>query len=805
MLGIWAGQLWPASRADLAVISIGLSGVAALLSIRGLGRSATLAVLAALVVLGVMAGVRTFHPVLSPEHVTGYMTGERQVLEGRLVSPPHVTPTGVSLIIEAEQIGTEDRLVPCLGKVRLRIKDPRGSLPRFGDRVRAWVRLKAPVDYGNPGGFEYIRSLSAQGIHCTGFLPDTSRLVVTASGHGPTWRLAIERIRDSVRKMLERSVKGADYSVLRALVIGESGTIPTQLRDTYARAGAAHLLAISGLHLSGLAWMAYRAALFLLLRFEWVILRLDVRAAAAGVTIFPVLIYTLLAGARVPTQRAAVMVIAYLLSIILRREKDMYSTLALAALAILMLQPGSLFEVSFQLSFTAVLAIIYLGPKLMEMFRKDSPLEPPGPHSGWRRFKEGLFYAAAASVAAWLGIAPLLAWHFHRISLIAPAANLLLIPLVMFFILPMALVGILVGFGWPLAAHAGLTAAGFGTHILNRAAEVFASAPGSFFWATTPAIWEMILWYTALAAGVHWKKRSARWAVLILVAALGLGNGVSALAARWSSELRVTFLNVGKGDATMIELPGGSAALVDGGGFYDRSYDIGRFVVAPALWQKGIRRLEWVAATHGHPDHVNGLFFILEAFRPRELWVPEGGTLVPLMEKLIRAARGRGVKVKEVSRETPVVTMNGVHIRVLNPPWQAFAELSPVDHRRINDNSMVLSLEYQGFRFLLAADVEQEGEQALLVHPRELRANVLKVPHHGGATSSSPEFVAAVGPQYAVFSSDGRRLPSLKVVNRYRQADARILRTDQLGAVEFVVRNGRPKLRTYRRQSDAVE
>ncbi len=709
------------------------------------------------------------------------------------------------MILEAEQIGMEDRLIPCLGRVRLRVKDTGGNLPHLGDRVRAWVRLRLPVDYGNPGGFEYTRYLAAQGIHCTGFLPDASRLVVIASGYGPRWRLSIERIRDSVRRMLERSVKGAENLVLGALLIGESGKIPVELRDRYARAGVAHLLAISGLHLSGVAWMAYRSILFLLLRFEWVILRLDVRAAAAGITIFPVLIYTLLAGARVPTQRAAVMVIAYLISMLLRRERDLYSTLALAALIIVILHPGSLFDVSFQLSFAAVLAIIYLGPKILEILHQESPLDSLEPHRGWRRFKEGLLYASVASVGAWLGIVPLLAWHFHQISLVGLPANLLLIPLVMLFILPIALVGILLDPIWSMAGHALLTVAGFGTYIMNRAVEVLSSMPVSFFWTTTPAVWEMILWYVALALGVHWKKRSTRWAALILVAALGLGNGINALAARWSSELRVTFLNVGQGDSTLIELPGGSAVLVDSGGFYDRSHDIGRFVVAPALWRKGIRRLEWAVATHGHPDHVDGLFFILEAFRPRELWVPDGGTQVPLMAELIEASHGQGIRVKKVSRDTPMVTMKGVHIRVLNPPKRASEGSPSVDHRWINDNSIVLSLEYQGFRFLLAADVEMEGERTLLAHPQELRANVLKVPHHGGATSSCPGFVAAVSPKYAIFSADGRLLPSQEVVSRYLQAGVRILRTDQLGAIEFTVRNGRAKIRTYGHKIQAAE
>jgi len=776
---------------------MGLAGLGALLSIRGLARLATWAVLGALIALGSGVAVRTFHPVLPPEHVATRLTGERQVLEGYLVSSPRVTPNGAYLILESERIGTEDRLVSCFGRVRLRVRDPGKGLPRCGDRIRTWVRLKRPVSYGNPGGLDYTRYLASQGIHCFGFLPDTSRLVVLASGCGPAWRLAIERMRYAVSRMLKKNVKGDENLVLRALIIGESGEIPSELRDRYARAGVAHLLAISGLHLSGVAWMAYRLILFMLLRFEWLILRLNVRATAASLTIFPVLLYTFLAGARVPTQRAAVMVVAFLISLILRRERDLYSTLALAALVILMIRPGSLFDVSFQLSFTAVLGIIYLAPKIMEIFRPDDPLSRLESYGRWRRFKDVVLFAVVASVAAVLGITPLLAWHFNQVSLIGLAANVLLVPLLTFFILPTALAGALFGPIWPAASYAGLKAAELGAFLLNQSVAAFSSVPGSFFWIATPAVWEMIAWYGALAFGVHWKRRRTRWAALILVTALALGNGVSVLATRWSTELRVTFLSVGNGDAALIEFPGGSAALVDGGGFRDRSFDIGRLVVAPALWSKGIRRLEWVVATHGHPDHVNGLFFILEAFSPRELWVPKGGTSVPLLAELIRAACRHNVRIKEVSRSTPMVEMNGVQVCVLNPPMWPSASLSPADHRAINDNSMVLSLEYQGFRFLLAADVELEGERALLAHPLEIQANVLKVPHHGSTTSSCSDFVAAVSPEYAVFSADGRQLPAQEVIQRYRRFGTRILRTYQAGAIEFVVGKGGAKVRTY--------
>ena len=136
MVGIWAGQRWPSSQTSLATISIGLSGAAALFSISKLGRLATLAILAALIFLVAMAGVRTFHPVLSQDHVANHITGERQVLEGHLLSPPLLTPKGAYMILEAEQIGMEDRLIPCFGRVRLRVKDTGGSLPHLGDRLR---------------------------------------------------------------------------------------------------------------------------------------------------------------------------------------------------------------------------------------------------------------------------------------------------------------------------------------------------------------------------------------------------------------------------------------------------------------------------------------------------------------------------------------------------------------------------------------------------------------------------------------------------------------------------------------------
>jgi competence protein ComEC len=249
--------------------------------------------------------------------------------------------------------------------------------------------------------------------------------------------------------------------------------------------------------------------------------------------------------------------------------------------------------------------------------------------------------------------------------------------------------------------------------------------------------------------------------------------------------LRITLLSVGQGDSAVLELPQGAVLLLDGGGSVVGSFDPGREVLVPFLWDRGISRLRAVILSHPHPDHANGLPYVMARLPTEEFWSTGEPCPLAACEELEHEIGLQRVTRRLFTRAAHELTLDGVHIEALYPlaPEGYYPEL------RENDNSLVLKLSYGSFSALLPGDVEAEAEARLLADPTaDLAAQLLKAPHHGSDTSSTPEFVRRVAPQAVVFSVGPRNrfdFPREEVVERYRALGARLYRTDRDGAITF--------------------
>jgi competence protein ComEC len=728
---------------------------------------------------------------LPETHLARHLHPTPVTLEGRLLRLVRISDRRTALDVAAQGLrdATGERRVSGLVRVTAYDFAPAAAA---GDVVRLHqLRLRRPSGFRNPGAFDYPGYLARRGIHVVASLSKAERLEVVQ--RAPEGLLTgLSRLKAALLAPVA-ALPEPLAAITQAMVWGtQSAQLPPDVREAFIASGTAHLMSVSGLHVG----FVY-AAVFLVLRAGLAFLRFRLLtrlsggprpsklAAAAG--LLAVIVYAALVGANVPTLRATLMLATFVGAYLLDRDGDPCNTLALAALLILLLQPLSLFDVGFQLSFAGVLAILAAQRRLAPA--PDASEIQAQPRWG-ARLRARAREFVVVSVCASLGTAPLILYYFQRLPLIAAPANVFVVPLASVAV-PVALLASVAAQAWQglgdllLALTGGLVTVLYGLIRLFAAPSFAAPRLGP---VSLPVV---VLAYAGLALLWYGRgRRAARYGVV------AIGLVVSAwLAWPWllpagRGELRATFLDVGHGDACLIRFPRGTTMLVDGGGSYRDDVDIGERVVAPFLWHARVRRLDYVVATHPHPDHAKGLRFLLEHFPVRHFWDNGAPLRSPWYAELRREAEARGIYGDVVAEEPSGLTLDGVRLEVLHPtttyrpsrPRRSSGAEDPEENQR----SLVLKLTYGEVSFLLTGDIEQDAEAFLVGSGRDLRATVLKVPHHGSRTSSSEAFVRAVGPRLAVFSvpRDSRfGHPHPAVLARYRALGAQILRTDEHGAI----------------------
>jgi competence protein ComEC len=580
----------------------------------------------------------------------------------------------------------------------------------------------------------------------------------------------IDRRRARIRARIEASFDGDVAPMVRALVLGESDLAPDDDR-AFRVSGLSHLLAVSGMHLVLVLAIAVRALEGALTRVEILAAGGEVGrlAAAAGVPV--AWIYAELAGAGGSTLRAAWMATAALAARAAGRRGDAVRAFALSVGAMALAEPLVAFDLSFALSAGATGGLLAFSRPLSERLAAWCPARlAPVAHT------------VGATLAASLPCAPMLARFAPTVPLGGVLANLVAVPLGESAALPLCLVHAIVG-GWP-ALEGGCAAAASGALRLVRAvARVFA-APSLALEVPQPTSWQLVALTAAFSALALGRGRRGTVPAAVALAAAALLEVPARRAGAPAGLLRATFLDVGQGDSAIVDLPDGEALVVDGGGLVGSPVDVGARVLSPELRARRRSAVRLAVLTHPHPDHFGGLAAGLAGVRVGSFWDTGQGEREQVAggyAALLADLRARGVPVARPDSLCGAQAIGGASVEVLAPCPGPSSDRSP------NDNSFVLRIAYGARAFLLVGDAEREEEADLLrEHRARLRADVLKVGHHGSATSSSPAFLAAVAPREAVISAGRRNRfghPHPATLAALEASGARIWRTDRDGAV----------------------
>ncbi len=750
---------------------------------------------------------------------------------GRLRSDPLQMPGSLRYEIQLEQVELGGQPLAVNGGLRITyFRDPSQAeeepAVRAGDPVEVLVRARPPRNFLTPGAFNARAQLARQGIHLSGTLRSLELLRPL-----PPRPLSLAhraaRIRGDLLAKIETLFQDRPNhaAVLRAILLGDYNFIDHELAETFQKTSAYHVLVISGLHVAALATFVF-----------WLGRRMRFGLAATSLfTLTTLAAFAAIVENRPPILRAVLMMVFILASGLLFRKAHLLNTVGAAGLAILVLQPDALLDSSFQLSFLAGLMIGALGLPLVDrtsascrgalrhlgdvtrdaghaprvaQFRLDlrafhawTAAQMPRPLA---RFAERLVTAPILT-ALWtwdvmvistviqIGMLPVLAHYFHRISLAGPIAN---VPaaLLSAALIPLGLAALVAGSVWNAAGALLALATSCATELLLRSVAWFAQWDHLSYRIPGPPVWLLWACFAALAvlaslvhSSIQRNRRAALWTAAVCAAIPAFAVATYPFPPNLQNgRMEATVLDVGQGDSIFLSFPQGQTMLVDGGGQFGTARargfrsnpDLGEQVVSPYLWSRGVKRIDVVALSHAHQDHLEGLISVLENFPVRELWLGREIRSEPFARLLQKAAE-HGVRVL-YRRRGDVFQMGPATGLVLWP------EELPATENAGNNDSLVLRLTFGERTFLLPGDIETDVERELFERDDPLSADFLKVPHHGSRTSTTANFALAVLPRVTVMSfSEANPFghPHPKVIETLGAIGAEAYRTDRDGAV----------------------
>ncbi|HHY23184.1 MAG TPA: DNA internalization-related competence protein ComEC/Rec2 [Clostridiaceae bacterium] len=660
------------------------------------------------------------------------------------------------------------------GKILLSIyqkdlSNEKTKLLEYGREIEVTGILTLPTGRRNPGGFDYRRYLAGSRVSAIIYAKGREIKTGNLSGRNILVRTGIA-IRDRIVEVINNSLPKEQAALMNAMLTGYREELPEDLKEAFSDSGLIHIMAVSGLHVG-----------FIMLPFVFLFKKIGLKKKIANpIIIFILFIYTLITGYQPSVIRAVIMATIILLGQMTWREPDTLTSISFALIVILLWNPHMLFNIGLQLSFAATASIVLLNKNIKEIF-KSKPISQYIP--------DAVFGVLSTTISAQIGVLPITIINFNKVSMVSILSNLLAAPVAGVIIIIgmiMALLGQISIFLSKIIGYVNCVLLTFVIFV----SKISTKLPFAVIKSVTPSILLIIVYYITVWFFFWFKPKykirvKTKFYVISTVLLITLILIISII----PGEMEVVFLDVGEGDSAFIQTPTGKTVLIDGGGEKGKSDDelnTGEKVIIPFLCDYGVSKLDLVVATHAHEDHIIGLIKVLSEMKVDNVAIPNY-IIDNEFDRLLDICREKRVKVNYLNQGDYIKLDKRTYFEVLNPPGR-----TEVGELSLNNSSVVLKLCYRDMEILFTGDVEKEGENRIIrnipnqiVDRVDIRADILKVAHHGSSTSSTQEFLDLVKPKAAIISvgRNNYNHPSNDVIERLNQKGTRIFRTDLNGAI----------------------
>ena len=699
--------------------------------------------------------------------------GENLEIVGTVISNPIDKEYKNQYTLKVEKIDENKKYQNT--NLQLNVKKEKENLS-YGDKIIVKGNFEEASTARNEGGFNYKQYLKTKKIY--GIVTvDKKDVKVVNKNNTNIIELLANKVRNSMKEKIEQNLTDATSGLLSGMLIGDKSNLPKEIQEDFRNSSLSHILAISGMHVA-----------YVMLGITFIISKMKFsKKMSKIITIVILLFFIILTGKTASVERACFMSVYAILASLLHKRANVLASISISILIILIINPYSILDIGLQLSYGGTLGIVLIYP-ILKKGKKEKAKENKF-QKLIQKIKEKILDIIRITVSANLVIFPIILYQYNTMSFTFIISNLLISSIIGIIII-LGFMSVFASYIFMPLAKVMFFLTQILLNILAQTAHLCAKLPFSKVYFPTPKIYVILIYYLFLIYIIlakrniiSVKKISKKIFIIFIIIVIILNLIVKVI----PKEFTISFIDVGQGDSMLISTPKGKRILVDGGGTRDsENFDVGRQTLIPYLLNKGITKLDYIIISHFDSDHVGGILSVLEELKAEKVIICKQEENENY-KKFKEIVKDKKIKVYVVKKGDNLKIEEDIYLSILWPKEEMIKE------NAINNNSIVAKLSYKAFSILLTGDIEKIAEEEILKEYKNtniLKANILKVAHHGSKSSSTIEFLEKVSPQIALIGVGAKNTfghPNEGVLNRLQNLNTKIYRTDQNGEITIKV------------------